>query len=241
MGLREEIDKIVQLQKIDSKIYSLTQEKDITIPAKLATLKNLFEEKKKNLELFIEKIKQLQLKRKDRELELATKEEGVKKAQGQLYQLKSNKEYQAKLTEIASLKADVSILEEEVLRVLEDVEETDRKLKREKETLVEEEKKFKEEESRINSEIKKIEEEIKRLEEQRKAIIVNIDKNILTKYEKLLQTRFGLAIVPVELENCGACHMRVTPQTINEIKMYKDLVFCENCVRILYVDKDIEP
>ncbi len=239
MNLKEEITKIVQLQEIDSQIYVLSQEKDIKKPAQLEALKGEFAQKKQNLSIFEDKVKAVQLKKKDKELELASKEEGLRKSQGQLYQLKTNKEYQAKLSEIASLKADISIAEDELLRILEEIEVTKKELDIQKSSLDQEEKKFKEQEGMITNEMRDMDAKIKNLQDKRESFISNIDQNILSKYEKLLQVRQGLAIVPVNNANCGYCHMRVTHQKINEIKMYKDMVFCENCVRMLYIPEDI--
>ncbi|MBU1810906.1 MAG: hypothetical protein KJ629_07180 [Candidatus Omnitrophica bacterium] len=240
MNLKEEIRKIAQLQEIDSRIYDLRQEKEVEWPAQLEKLKNEYEEKKKNFNLLEGKIKSLQVERKSRELDLASKEEAVKKASGQLYQLKTNKEYQIKLTEISSLKADVSVLEEEVLKTFEVIEGVVGQRLKEQTVLSQEEKKYKEEENKISNRIKEIEGDIKGSEDRRNMLVRNVDEQILSKYEKLLKIRFGLAIVPLKSESCGACHLRMTPQTINEIKMYKELVFCGNCVRILYILEDIE-
>lgn len=239
MDLKEEIRKLVELQAIDYKIYLLKHKKDVDKPQELSNAKNIFEEKKGKLKSFEEKLKQLQLKRKERELDLSSKEENVRKAQGQLYQLKTNKEYQAKLTEIESLKADVSLLEEELIKILDEIDEAERNLNEEKKKLAEEQKIFLDQEAKIKNEIKAMEAEIKNLEDKRKITAEKIDKHVFSVYERSLRTRNGLAITPVENENCGACHIKVTAQKINEIKMYKDLVFCENCVRVLYIPEDI--
>ncbi|MEI8350305.1 MAG: C4-type zinc ribbon domain-containing protein [Candidatus Omnitrophota bacterium] len=240
MNLKEEIGKLSRLQEADSRIYHLMREKDIDKPAHIENIKKQFDEKKKCLDSCANMVKQLQVKKKEKELELATKEENIKKSQGQLFQLKSNKDYQIKLTEIASLKADASVLEEDVIKVLDEIEIAEKKLQEAKGILAQEEKGFKEEETKINVQIKDIETEIKVLNDKRGTLLGDIDKTILAKYEQLLKTRLGLAIAPVDLarENCGACHMRITPQTINEMKMYKNLVLCESCVRILYIPDD---
>ena len=57
MHLKEEITKIVRLQEIDSNIYNLKQEKDVKKPVQLESLRVEFEEKKKKLSAFEEKIK----------------------------------------------------------------------------------------------------------------------------------------------------------------------------------------
>ncbi len=238
MDLKEEIRKLIELQEIDSCLFSLKNKKDKDLPQKLQELRSKFEERKKILSSFEEKLKQLQVKRKEKELDLSSKEDNVRKAQTQLYQLKTNKEYQAKLTEIESLKADVSLLEEEIIKILDEIEEAEKELEEAKKQLAEEEKKYKEEERKIQEEIKSTEIEIKNLEDKRNILVDKIDRNLMERYQRLLESRGGLAIVPVENENCGACHIKVTAQKINEIKMYKDLVFCENCVRILYLKED---
>ena len=240
MVLKEEIYKLVQLQDVDSQIYSLKSKKDNEIPKELDNLKNSFETRKKDFDVFSDKLKQLQVKKKEKELDLATKEESVKKSQGQLFQLKSNKEYQAKLTEIASLKADVSLLEEDVIKAMDEIEAADKKAKEEKSALSNEEKKYKDMETQLKNELTEIDAKIKGLEEKKSNLAKDIDKHILARYEKLIKSRYGCAMAPVniETENCGACNMRVTSQKINEIKMYDQLVLCENCVRILYLPED---
>ncbi|MCK9615679.1 MAG: C4-type zinc ribbon domain-containing protein [Candidatus Omnitrophica bacterium] len=240
MALKDEIYKLIQLQNVDSEIYNLRSRKDSEIPKELGNLKNDFERRKKDFETFSEKLKQLQVKKKEKELDLATKEESVKKAQGQLFQLKSNKEYQAKLTEIASLKADVSLLEEDVIKALDEIDCADKKSKEEKQALSAEEKKYKETEAQLNNQLAEIDTKIKILEEKKSNLVKDVDKHILAKYERLIRIRYGraMAAVNIETENCGACNMRMTAQKINEIKMYDQLVLCENCVRILYLPED---
>jgi len=240
MGLKEELQKIVKLQEIDSQIYKLTHQRDVEKPSQLNGTFIALEEQKKAHENAKAKVQELQLKKKDKELDLQTKEETVKKAQGELYQLKTNKEYQAKLNEIASRKADVSILEEEVLKALEEIESAEKELNQIKDTLAEKEKKFKEDESAVATQIKEIDIQIKILQDKRNVIAKDVDPKIFAKYEQLIKSRHGEAIAPIINDNCGFCHMRVTPQTINEIKMYKDLVICHSCVRILYIPQDLE-
>ena len=118
MRLKDEIRKIVQLQESDLRIRKLRQKKDIEIPDQVEKRKVEFEQMRQRISNFEEVLKNAQLKKKEKELDLAAKEENARKSQTQLYQLKTNKEYQAKLKEISFLKADISVLEEEVLTIL---------------------------------------------------------------------------------------------------------------------------
>jgi len=239
MNLKDEIRKLAELQDIDSSIYRLEKEKNLTKPALRKEIELAFEEKKKSLVDVEEQLKNLQLKKKDREVELASKEETLRKSQGQLLQLKTNKEYHAKLTEIGSHKADISVTEEEVLKALEAIDSIKEKLQQAKGLLAEEEKKHSQQEQKITSEIKDLEAELARLDNKRKNLINEVDAKIISRYEQLLKTRNGLALVAVKGNSCSACYLALTHQKVNEIKMYEDLVFCDNCVRILYIPEDI--
>ena len=240
MNLKEEIRKLVQLQGIDARIYRLQEEKNENLPARLEEIRKQFEEASKNCTSAEEKIKSLQLEKKDKEIGLATKEEELKKLNTQLYQLKSNKEYQAMLTEIESHKADISVVEEGVLTVMDVLEGAKKECTAQKEALSQEEKAFKAEEEKLKSAIKDAEAEISHFGTKREALAKGIEKEILVQYERLLNSRQGLALVPVKGSDCGACHMRLNHQKINEIKMFENLVLCDSCVRILYIPEDIQ-
>lgn len=239
MLLKDELRKLLELQKIDLQIYNLKRRQETEIPDLREKIGLAFEEKKKETAAADARLKELQVKKKGKEVDLAGKEEGIKKAQSQLYQLKTNREYSAKLNEIASLKADTSLFEEDILRIMEEIEAADKKLKEEKEKLSIEEKKFKEETTKLDGQLGEIGVEIKQQEDKKNTLVRDVDKNILAQYEKLLKSRSGIAMSAVDNQNCGACHMNITAQKVNEIKMYANLIFCESCQRILYIQEDI--
>ncbi len=240
MLLKEELSKLVQLQKIDSQLKKLKDDIEINKPAQIEHLKKDFEEIKSQFGISEAKLKESTLKKKDNELTLASKEASLLKTQSQLYQLKTNKEYQAKLNEIASIKSDISVAEEELLIKLEEIDDIKSKAEVEKIKLSEKEKTFREEEIKIQDQIKIIEAEIGKFKTNRDFIKENIDKKILANYENMLEIRHGLAVVPVVNYNCGACYLKLTHQKINEIKMYEHLVLCDSCVRIFYIPEDID-
>jgi len=238
MELKEEIAKLIRLQEIDSEIFKLREIKDKEKPRLLEEIKNRFEEKRVMVKEKEEEIKNIQLRKKEKEMDLASKEEGVRKAQGQLYQLKTNQEYHAKLKEISFLKADISVIEEDILNILEDLERADRELAERNSFLKREEEVYLKEKQKIEEEIKEIEAKINNLEAKRKRLTEAVDKKILERYEYLLKNRNGLAIVPLKDGVCGGCFMDLPPEVINRIKQYKDIIFCEMCARMLYLEED---
>jgi predicted nucleic acid-binding Zn-ribbon protein len=233
--LKSQISELIRLQTIDSEIYGLKNEKELK-PKEIETIDAAFEEKKKHLAGLEAALLNLQKQRKDKELELASKEEGTKKLETQLYQLKTNKEYQAMLQQIQDAKADGSVIEDQILGLFEQADKTKNEIAQEKGRLQEEDKATQNEKKKIQDRIKEIDDRIAQLEAQRKQIIPGIDKKVLSQYERILLNRDGLAIVSVKGNSCGGCNMLVPAQVINLIRMYERIITCEVCNRILYIE-----
>jgi len=233
--LKSQLTRLIGLQIIDSQIYALKAEKAIK-PQEIKALDAAFEQKKQSLAELEKKLLDAQKQRKERELELAVKEEANKKLQSQLYSLKTNNEYQAMLKQIQDGKADASLIEDKILQLLEEGDKVRVETDTEKTRLKEEEKVFSARKKKIEDRVKEIDERLGTLESQRKQSSGGIDAKILARYEKILASRDGLAIVKVKDNSCKGCNMHVPPQVINLIKMYENIITCEICNRMLYVD-----
>ena len=70
---------------------------------------------------------------------------------------------------------------------------------------------------------------------RRSELAARVDPKSLSKYERLLKNKDGLAIVPISNEACQGCFRILPPQVINEIRMKEGLVVCDSCARILYI------
>ena len=237
ISLKAQLVSLVDLQKIDSEIYTLRSEKDAK-PKEIKALEDAFEEKRQSLANIEKKSLDLQKQRKEIEIELGVKEESIKKLQAQLYQLKTNKEYQTMLKEIADTKADASVIEDKVIQVLEQIDKTKKEVDNEKQRLQGEEKLLSEQKKNMENRIKEIDERMAQLEVQRKQVTPGLDPKILAQYERILLNRDGLAIVNVNNDSCQGCNLHVPPQVINLIKMYERIVICEACNRILYIENE---
>ena len=234
VNLKEQILGLLQLQEIDTEIYTLKHEKEAK-PAEIKTLETAFEEKKKQISELEKALLNLYKLRKDNELELASKEESIKKLQTQLYSLKTNKEYQAMLSEIDGAKADASMIEDKILEAFTQTDKIKAEAEEEKLRLNEEEKALNEQKKNIENRVKVIDDRISQLDAQRKQALSGIDKKILSQYERILKSRDGLAIVEARDNSCKGCNMHVPAQVINLIKMYQRIVTCEVCNRMLCI------
>ncbi len=232
--IEDQIKMLIELQELDKEIFD-KKRRIKEIPERVSELAAELESKTSNLKALEEESKKIQLAKKEKDGELEAKEQHVKKLQNQLFQLKTNKEYTAMQGEIASAKADSSIFEEEIIKLLDEIDEIQKKVAKEKEVFAGEKRKIDEEKSRVEAEKKKEETELAELEGKRGAFTDKIDKKILSTYERILVNRDGLALVPVIDElSCGGCGMNLPAQVVNEAKMKKKLILCGNCARVLY-------
>ncbi|MDD5653752.1 MAG: C4-type zinc ribbon domain-containing protein [Candidatus Omnitrophica bacterium] len=234
--LKQQLSSLTKLQAIDTEIYTLENEKKAK-PQEIKALEALFEEKKAGVAAAEKVLLDIQKEKKDKELELGGKEEAAKKLQGQLFSLKTNKEYQTMLQQIADTKADGSLIEDKILELLEQVDKSRADIDTEKQKLAGEEKLFAEQKKKVDQRIKEIDDRLAQLGAQRKQALADIEPKILAQYDRILASRDGLAIVGVKNNSCMGCNMYVPPQVINLIKMYERIITCEVCNRILFVDE----
>jgi predicted nucleic acid-binding Zn-ribbon protein len=234
IDFKEQIKLLVELQGLDSHIFKIEDELE-EIPAKIGSLEEFYAAKNAGLKKLEDELKGLQLKRKEKEGELETKEGTIKKYQTQLYQVKTNKEYSALQEEIGRIRADDSLIEEEIIKILDLVDGKNREIVVEKEHLKKEESSLAEEKKKLSGESARLKTELEALKAQRAELAGKVDKKVLAKYDRIIQKGDGLAVVSVAAESCQGCFRVMPPQVINEIKMNNSLIFCENCARILYI------
>lgn len=233
---KTEMETLVELQSVDGQIYALKAYREEK-PEVITVMRNSLLEKEKAIKGIEDGLKAIQVKRKEKEVDLASKEAGIKKYNLQLMSVKTNKEYTSLQNEIEGLKADNSVLEEEILNFMEEIDLLKERISKENESLIQEKSRVELEEKKLNLELQTIDEELKVLCSKRDSILPVIDHAVLSMYEKILANKNGVAVVSLVGEACQGCFIRVPPQVINEIMMEDKLIICDNCSRILYINE----
>ena len=234
--MADQLDILKKLQTIDGELYRLRRQQEEK-PKELERASADVAAQEARLRDAEAKLKTLQLTQKEQEVELQTKEANVKKLQGQLFQVKTNKEYSALQREIETLKADNSLLEEAILKTLEAIDQTSKERQEQQRREAESQQRLRAETARIERELAIIGEQIAQLERSRQTLLPDVPPATLATYERVLELRKGLALVPVMNESCGGCYRRLPPQVINQVYLKAELVTCEQCNRILYFDE----
>ncbi len=234
--MAEQLELLKKLQIIDGELHKLRREQDAR-PRQLEEARAALAAQDARVKATEARLKQVQLAQREKEMELQGREATVKKLQGQLFQVKTNKEYTAMQHEIDALKADASLLEEAILKLFDDIDQAGKDRQREQQALTQEQERMRQAQARVEQELQTIGEQIAQLEQQRSGILPDVPKPALAAYERVLKIRDGLALVPLVNDTCGGCNRRLPPQVINQVYLKADLVSCESCNRILYFDE----
>lgn len=237
INVEEQLNILIKLQGLDSQLYRLRRER-AEKPKLIEELEARRNEEQAAVKGIEEKIKANQLKRKQKEMDLQSKEENVKKLSNQLYQMKTNKEYQTMQHEIEGHKADNSLLEDEILAIMEEADSLSKQLAGEKEIFSDADRRLNEDRKKTEGEIAVIDKEISDFESRRGELTAQVDSKLLSQYEKILVNREGAALVAVKSQACQGCFINLPPQVINEIRMKDRIIICESCARILYIEND---
>ena len=235
--MREQLKLLRELQKIDLTLKKIKEERD-RFPKEMKKLDEREHIEKERIQKEREKIESLEKERRQKERNLNTEQEKIKKAEGRMFEVKTNKEYQALLSEVEAIKEATSREEEEILQILEEIDELKRDLlKREKEVTTTLEK--------IERERKKIQEKMdeddglwKEQKERREALSKQVESGLYKLYNTLKEKRQGVGVVNVRDETCQGCFVNVPPQMFIEVQKNNAIIRCPNCNRILYWEGD---
>jgi len=238
-SIKEQIGFLIGLQVIDAQIYYLSKEK-ASMPGYLKSIDEMLERKKTGIKQAEDNLKNTQLKLKEKEGGLQQKEDQIRKLQGQLYTLKTNKEYSTMLSEIEGIKTDNSLIEEDIIKFMDEIELAKKRIIEEKELFKTEESAALKEKEAIYLKAKEVDARLLELNEKRNGIVPNIEKQVILRYEKILKNKDGLAIVHIEDGSCGGCHMNLPPQVVSDAKLKEDIIICGSCLRILYIEDNVE-
>jgi len=235
--LREQLELLWELQKIDLSLKKIKEERE-WFPREIKKLDERQNIEKEKIQKEREKIEALEKERRQKERHLGAEQEKIKRAEGRMFDVKTNKEYQALLSEIETIKEATSREEEEILQILEEIDELKKDLlKREKEVMSTIEK--------IEKEKKKIQEKMdqddglwKEQREQREALSKQVESGLFKLYNTLKEKRQGIGVVNVKNETCQGCFVNIPPQMFIEVQKNNALIRCPNCNRILYWEGD---
>ena len=229
------IKSMFDLQEIDSKLDKLNNNIQ-KINEELANNNNLNIAQNK-INHSTSKLSQIEKFRRQSENKLSDINEKSTSIEKQLYDgsISNPKELEAIENSGVFLNQEKTVEENKLLKIMLYQDEFNKKLKEDSITINKIKTQMsiqKEKFSKIKSET---EIQISKLITKKDIVKTKIQKNHLSKYKLLRETKNGLAIVKVEKNTCQGCRISLTTTQVQKIIQLKDIIQCKMCNRILYV------
>jgi hypothetical protein len=228
-----DLQHLIHLQEIDSAL-DRTRRRIAEIPGTQQALALRSAERAAAVQAVKERIAATANARREVEKEVALVQSRLSKYKDQLMAVKTNKEYQAMQTEIATAEGLVRSHEDRLLDLMEVSE-------RESTDLSAAEAAMKSAQGQIASQQKALvgekaaqEAELQRLTAERAEVASRISKEALVIFERVAHGRKGIAVAEARNGLCVVCHVRLRPQVFNEVRRNAAILQCESCTRILY-------
>jgi uncharacterized protein len=233
------IEKLLILQDRDQRIRRVNGQLAHIEPER-QTLTQKAAKAQADLEKAKLRIKEIESKRKDLELEVEAKKELIAKYANQQFQTRKNEEYRALAHEIDMGKDAIFKIEDQEIELMEQAEAAQKEVARATQALAETRHLVEDQVAQLGAREGNLQKELAELSANREQLATAVGETVRARYERLMRSKGEHVVVGVEHGVCGGCHMKLPPQLLVMCQAKKELVSCSNCGRILYYTRDMD-
>ena len=228
-----------QLQEIDLRI-DLLKNSQKSINEEISGIEDGVSGVREELARLNERILLLEQEKGEREELLATEHENIRRSESHLKEIKTNKEFQAIGREISAAQKQTAELEEQILRMIGQVEELRGESATQSASLAELEQNTAQRSKEKLAEISAIQQDINSDLAYRDEITRHLPANLIRRYNTLREQRRGQAIAIARDGYCLGCNMQLPPQLYNSLFRGDEMISCPHCQRVLILKQQPE-
>lgn len=237
--MQKTLHALIELQKVDDRLDELKEERG-DLPLIVQELEQKLQKRKDKNEQYEDEVKDSKLRLKELELLTSEAKEKLSKYNDQLYQVKTNREYDAITSEIEAVQEAQKEYEKEIKQLQVSIEEKVVNLSELETDISKVDEELSETKVELDSRMSETADEESKLLKARRSIVDKLKKSVLSTYETVRNARDGKGIAFVVNGNCGGCFSYIPPQKIVEIRKMKNIHECEFCGRILVWNDNTE-
>jgi len=232
--LNQDVEKLWELQTVLSQLGD--REKQLTNkPESFAAVDREWQNVNAEMERLQGQIEQYSRERRKVDGELSDQQELLKKYQGQLMQVKNQQQYAAAWKEIDATRKHVKELEDSTLKTMSDIDA----LQKQHDDLdagnVDLKSRWDTEHASWQHSLGDLRAEAEQLKARAAKIEGSVPDRLLREFHRIFKQRQNVAIARIVADSCNGCRTRVRPAVLQQLKR-GDLVHCEGCSRILYLE-----
>ena len=236
--MKSELEKLIELQKTDTNIRKLKKSIE-SAEQRRAGLEQEFEQHASSIREIQAKRDTAKEARADLEKQIAENKTYIERADRNLKNSQNQKEYETAMRETDALQKQVSALETKVLEKMTEIEEIEKVLAERADEINSLEANRNSALSAFDAEFGKNKREYEAETKKRNEVFVTLPTRMASVYNRLAQrSRDGIAVAEVLNGSCSACFMSLRPQVQVELKTSDQIITCESCTRILYINPE---
>ncbi|MCA9322853.1 MAG: hypothetical protein KDB53_19075 [Planctomycetes bacterium] len=228
-----DLARLIQVQRLDEKVARAEATKHRR-PMELTQRLEARDAQKKKVEAAKQIIQDTKKRIDSLTVESGVIDADIKKLDGQLFNLKSNEEFNAMKSQIAHRHAKNGEVQDKILELMMASEELEAAWKAETAALAEEQALLERAEQRTKEDLADAEKRIAELAKERQELIAQLPSSLVERYEYVRGRRDGVGLAHIEDEICKGCDTRIMSQVIAGV-MAGNLMQCPHCDRILRV------
>ena len=232
--MHSHVKKLLELQKVDQEISSLTRDSD-ALPAEETKRRRRLDELERTMTERKLRLQKTELDSRALDKAVRGNDDEIKRLNERLNIVRNNAEYQATLFQIEAVRKDRDVTQDECLKLLEAVEGQRGELTAAETAYNEEKKVF----DAFLVEAEKLRKSraggIAEARERRSAMTDGIPAELLREYDGLYKTRERIAVSPVQDSFCQGCYNKITMNDTARLLGGSVVVRCGSCQRILYL------
>ena len=234
--MHPDVGKLLHLQELDRSIAELRGE-IASLPKQIAEIARTLDSHLKKLDADKAVLAVNQRDRKAFDADVQTHQQKISKLKDQMLGAKTNEQYRAFQKEIDFCETGIRKSEDRTLELMEEAERLATNVQAAEQSLAEEKRvvEQRKREAAARTEIDKA--ELARLSAERAALAATIPAALLSPYTRLHKRMHdGRVVATVADDTCGACHITIRPQYMADLRLNPEVLACENCRRLLYVE-----
>ena len=230
--MKEDLELLMQMQSIDYDLGELERSKEY-IPDMMDNLKRELETSEKLFENTQSSLEESRIAQKNFELEISSLQENLKKLQGQMMSIKTNKEYDALVSQIDTVKESINEKETSLLETIENIEKLSENFEEYKTKADDAKSQNSKQLEILQEKMDSVGDKIKAKESERNQVAVKVPRRMMSIYQRVRKVRGGMVVVSVRKRACGACYKALPPHRIQELKRGDQVIACDSCGRLL--------
>ena len=232
--MKEGLLHLLKLQEVDKKLFELEEAKE-KYPAEINLRRRTITQARSVLSDLEAQKADIEKQQRHCEREIESGKATLREREARFSVVTTNKEYDSLQTEIDICKKDLAEHETQLLKTMDGLARID-------EQIAEEQGAFEEVREAEQERIDELEDQLGTMQEQIDEVIAkrqlvakdiaDIDARLLNIYERK-RGRRGIRVAAVRKEACGACFHQMPAQILNEVRLGRRVIYCENCGTIM--------